>query len=285
MTKEYTQKDMEKLKKKRGRKKNAKEMDKVFAGYKDLKSLSRGVCESDENDEEVNGEEEEGQRKVKQKDDKRTDKGKVEDEEGLPEKWAKIATGDESTREKMRAKIEETNRRTAQILSELREKTKEKKAGGCIGNKNHDKQGRFSSKKTAKSASIRKPNNTDCKAGTTRANPTRWLKHPDKCGREGKYKCSTDGVKDGYRQDESDQKVRRSLQKVWEEDRKSFLIIKTMFEEWAKEEQVLEGEDEQKEREKGYCRKKYGLRTLKDYLQLVNSIQQAEKGDLNKPPK
>ena len=70
---------------------------------------------------------------------------------------------------------------------------KEKRVKDCIGNRFHDEDtGQFTSSGKAGSSSIRRKNNKNCQPGTTRSNPNRWIKNPDKCGREGPYKCSTD---------------------------------------------------------------------------------------------
>jgi len=296
MTTKYKQREAERIKKRRERKKTQKELDKTFPGYAQLKSLSRGVYEEAENDEEGNGEETESSAKVSKKNDKSSEKVQQKDDEGFPESWAKIASQDEKTREKIRVKIAETNQRRDQILSELREKAKKgkKKTGKCIGNKYHrggsesgegKNAGQFSSKEDAGSASIRKKNNTDCKPGTFRMPGNKFIKNPHKCGREGEYKCSTDDKKDGYRKNKVKEEFRKSLEKVYEEDRGVFELIKHIFEESADEVSIQEAPDEKREREMSYCRKKYGLRTMKEYLQLINSIEAASKGNLNKPQK
>lgn len=156
--------------------------DRLFGGYDDMKRLSTGVVEADDDcliDDELSD-----------------DDFEDDDDCLIPLKWADLATGDPDTRNKMIQTITESRKRT--------QKKKEKKKQCSPGNAYHnDSDGKFSSKGKKGSWSIR-TKGSNCDYGQMRTtgtgNQKQWTKTT--CGRKdkdnpnvkAKYRCHDGAV-------------------------------------------------------------------------------------------
>ena len=170
--------------------------DRHFAGYDDLKRLSLGIPEENEDegcliDDEINDEDEQ-----------------IEDDCLIPLKWAKLATSDLATQEKMKQTIQEAR---------IREKKKSEKKNCQAGNPWRDDLGRMTSPDKAASWSIGNQDGvgrSDCKFGkkkkTGSGRSTSWTRR--ECGREdvtdpnikAKHRCKDGSVVKEQDEEKSD---------------------------------------------------------------------------------
>tara|TARA_Y100000592_G_scaffold99176_1_gene174312 strand:- start:614 stop:1549 length:936 start_codon:yes stop_codon:yes gene_type:complete len=272
-----------------------------FAGYDDLKRLSLGIPEENEDDgclidDEINDEEE------------------TEEEDCLiPLKWAKLATSNPATQDKIRQTIQEAR--------DKKNKKSDKK--NCeAGNPWRDDLGRLSSVEDAASWSIGNKDGvgrSDCKYGKKKKSgsgrSTAWTKR--ECGREdvedpnvkAKHRCK-DGsvVKEGESeviddawketQDVFTGQIADRLQKVMDRN-PSFLkhltyLLRPLVDYEKKEPEQTERSkfipvaEKKKNRHKGLSREQIrdlcsrsGFFGWSDFLLKLSAIEQAKKGSIN----
>jgi len=171
---------------------------------------------------------------------------------------------------------------------------------GCKHNRWHDEDGKLSSKEDAVVSSIRKKTSKDCKPGTTRANPHRWIKNPDKCGREGPYRCKDDTKKSVREQVETNAKDFVEILGAMIKDRPDLLDEILEFvaasiravsneEEYEPFDEPSDSEDVQineldREKLKSMC-KRINLLDFPSFVRILNTLNVASKGDLYKQQK
>ena len=172
------------------------------------------------------------------------------------------------------------------VEEELNERKKVPQCG--VGNPVHDRHGRFSSKDTSGGSwSIRQASGTNCSHGQTKYDKGKRKFTKLKCGRKtpddpnvkAKFKC-----KDGSRVVESE--IENDNNDEWIRIKRSALDALLMeFENVLQTEpEILDEEGDTNSKVQHFCNAK-GFHSIKQWLQHTNSIQRAEDGELNEPPK